>query len=81
MFISADYAMKAWTNHQRRSAQARAFQENEEYILPVRFDDTEIPGMLPTTGYVEAEKVTPRELCKMIQEKLAAVSPKESRSS
>jgi hypothetical protein len=44
IFISKYYAKKLWTNHERQSAQARAFTENEEYLLPVRFDDTEIPG-------------------------------------
>jgi hypothetical protein len=71
MFLSAEYAVKAWPGHERKSAQARAFQENEEYILPVRFDDTKIPVVLPTTGYIDANKVSARELCKLIQEKLA----------
>src|SRR5690349_8525080 len=47
MFISAKYAEKLWTNHERRAAQARAFQEAQEYILPARFDETDIPGVLP----------------------------------
>jgi hypothetical protein len=46
LFASGHYARKVWTNHERRSAQARAVRENEEYILPVRFDDTDIPGEL-----------------------------------
>lgn len=44
LFASDDYAKKVWTNHERQSAQARAIEENTEYILPVRFDDTEVPG-------------------------------------
>src|SRR4029077_16204697 len=49
VFASADYASKAWTSHELKSAQARAFEEKgREYILPVRFDSTEIPGILPT---------------------------------
>ncbi len=70
MFLSIDYARKTWTNHERKSAQARAFQENQEYILPVRFDSTEIPGVLPTIGYVNANELSPNDLCKLIQEKL-----------
>ncbi len=52
MFLSKNYANKLWTNHERKAAQARAFGENEEYILPVRLDNTEIPGILPTIGYL-----------------------------
>src|SRR4029077_3604369 len=43
MFLSEAYARKAWTNHERKSAQARAFQEHEEYILPLRLDDPPSP--------------------------------------
>jgi hypothetical protein len=53
LFASEHYARKVWTNHERKSAQSRALHENEEYILPVRFDDTEIPGLRPTVGYID----------------------------
>ena len=53
MFLSQHYERKLWTNHERQLAQARAFQENREYILPVRLDDTEIPGIPPTVGYLD----------------------------
>lgn len=53
MLISKHYAQKAWTNHERKSAQERAFKENEEYILPVRLDDTRIPGIRETVGYLD----------------------------
>jgi hypothetical protein len=41
------------------NAQARALQSNQEYVLPVRFDDTEIPGLRPTIAYVNAQSYTP----------------------
>lgn len=53
MFISDFYSKKLWPNLERQSMQARAFQENEEYVLPARFDDTVIPGILPTIGYID----------------------------
>lgn len=53
MIISEYYAEKRWTTHERRSAQARAFRENREYILPVRVDDTVIPGLHETVGYLD----------------------------
>ena len=70
VFISRHYADKVWTNHERKSAQARAFKEKSEYILPVRFDDTEVPGMLPTIGYIDATTREPTELALMIANKL-----------
>jgi hypothetical protein len=72
MFISAVYGAKLWTNHERRAAQARAFQEAQEYILPARFDDTEIPGVLPTTGYVSLVGRTPEDFASLITRKLVS---------
>ncbi|MBV8694774.1 MAG: TIR domain-containing protein, partial [Ktedonobacteraceae bacterium] len=51
-FFSKHYARKAWTRHELAAAQARAFEENKEYILPIRLDDTKIPGVLATTHYI-----------------------------
>ncbi|HEY1840164.1 MAG TPA: TIR domain-containing protein [Mycobacterium sp.] len=73
VFISDDYARKVWTTHERRSAQARAFEENEEYILPVRVDDAEVPGFLPTVGYIDIAGVSPEELALMIVQKIGKI--------
>ncbi|WP_439148350.1 TIR domain-containing protein [Vibrio sp.] len=70
MFISDSYSKKLWTNHERQAMQARAFQENQEYILPVRFDETPIPGILPTTGYIDVSRKPPEDFVKIIHKKL-----------
>jgi hypothetical protein len=70
LFASEHYAGKVWTNHERKSAQARALDENREYILPVRFDDTEIPGLRSTVAYIDARSITQDELIALILEKL-----------
>jgi hypothetical protein len=72
MFISEAYAKKLWTNHERKSAQARAFQSAQECILPARFDDTEIPGVLSTVGYVSLKNRSPEELVSLITRKLVS---------
>jgi hypothetical protein len=72
LFISADYAAKAWTNHELKSAQTRAFRENKEYILPVRLDDTGIPGMRETVGYLDLRKHTIEEVAEIAIQKIAA---------
>ena len=69
MFISKEYAEKLWTTHERKSAQARAFKEKEEYILPVKFDKTEIPGIRDTIGYLDANKFNPDELVDIFMKK------------
>src|SRR4030042_1176169 len=66
MFISKHYADKVWTNHERRSALARAIEQREEYILPARFDYTEIPESRHTLGYVDLRVTDARHLAGMI---------------
>ena len=70
MFLSRHYRAKLWTNHERKSAQARAFEESGDYILPVRLDNTEIPGVRPTTGYLDGSKLNPTEVANLICAKL-----------
>jgi hypothetical protein len=70
MFISESYNKKLWTNHERQAMQSRAFQENQEYILPSRFDETEIPGLLPTIGYIPLKDKSAEDFCEVIFKKL-----------
>lgn len=71
MFLSKHYAQKLWPNHERQNAQARAFEESREYILPVRLDDTEIPGILPTVGYLDLREMNISQICQSLEEKLS----------
>ncbi|MCA1601914.1 MAG: TIR domain-containing protein [Acidobacteria bacterium] len=71
IFISEAYSRKLWTNHERKSAQARALREGEEYVLPARFDDTELPGLRPTVGYIDLRRMSPLDLAELVAEKLA----------
>ena len=70
IFVSREYAAKVWPNRERQSAQARALQEKREYILPARFDDTPIPGLLDTVGYIDLNETSPKQLSDLIAEKL-----------
>lgn len=71
MFISRYYAEKLWTRHERKNAQARAFREKGEYILPARFDDTELPGLSGTVGYLDLRYLSPAQLAEAIRKKLS----------
>lgn len=72
IFASTDYAEKAWTNHERQSAQARALELKREYILPARFDDTEIPGILKTVAYIDLRRTSPEKLAELILDKIGS---------
>lgn len=77
IFCSENYANKNWTNHERKAAQARAITERREYILPVRFDNYEIPGILDTIGYLHLSDLSPLELAERIREKVGFHNVKE----
>jgi hypothetical protein len=70
MFVSKYYKIKLWTQHERVSAQARAFRENSEYILPFRFDDTEIPGLLDLITYLTRSQYDCKGLADAIEQKV-----------
>ena len=44
--------------------------EKAEYILPARFDDTEIPGIRKTVGYIGLDEIGPEDLANLIIQKL-----------
>ena len=73
IFASKHYADKVWTKHELKAAQARALHENREYILPIRLDSSEIPGILPTTAYLNWHEETPESITEALLEKLGKV--------
>jgi hypothetical protein len=74
VFVSAAYASKLWTRHELKQAQARAFRENEEYLLPLRLDDTELEGVNATIGYIDLRQTTLDAVVEIILEKLLRTS-------
>lgn len=70
MFVSAAYAEKMWTNVERQSAMARAAKQRSAYILPIRMDDTDLPGLLHTVGHLDARHEGLDGVVNIIREKL-----------
>ena len=70
MFISEHYVKKSWPTHERRSILSRAIRERSHYVLPVRFDETPVPGLPTSIGFVRAREYGPEELAAIIAEKI-----------
>jgi hypothetical protein len=70
IFVSKHYIERMWTKHERQMALARKLREHREYILPVRIDETEVPGIPHSILYLKAGEHTPAELGKKILIKL-----------
>jgi hypothetical protein len=47
-----------------------SLEEREEYILPVKIDDTEIPGINRTVGYVDVRTKSMDEIAELLLAKL-----------
>lgn len=56
-------------------ALAKSVKAKEAYILPVRFDATELPGLRPTIGYLDATKLSPEIVANAILERLGHAPP------
>lgn len=74
ILISENYSKKSWTNLERQNAQARAFRESREYILPVRIDKTKLPGLPETVGYLSLDETSINEIVEFVKLKLQSLS-------
>jgi hypothetical protein len=70
IFISRNYTRKAWPQFERQHAQARALTIKREYILPLRLDDSEVPGLSSTIGYIDIRGMTPAAVAEILFRKL-----------
>jgi len=73
VFISAEYAARDWTRLERRAALDRAVRERREYVLPARFDDTPLPGLISGMVTINLRARTPEQCAETIAAKLAAL--------
>ena len=55
-----------------RALRLKLLKSHQEYILPARFDNTEIPGILPTVAYIDLKDYSPQEFAKLIKEKIGS---------
>lgn len=62
VFVSKEYVEKDFTNLERRAALSKAITTRQKYIMPVRFDDTKLPGLPSTIAYLNASENTPEQL-------------------
>src|SRR5581483_5082001 len=74
VFVSKHYIKKHWSKHELKHAQARAFATDREYILPLRLDNTVLPGLPSTVGYLDLCKHTIKDVAVLLLEKLGVPS-------
>ena len=80
VFVSADYAEGDWTRLERRAAFSRAVREAGVYVLPARFDDSELPGLLEDVVAINLRDYPPGQFADLVVAKLGdlGISPPPS---
>lgn len=72
MFASKAYTENVWPSVERKSAQARDAEQGGGYIIPIRIDGTELPGMPHTIGYLQKRQGATRVVDEVIDKLKAA---------
>lgn len=72
VLVSKHYSQKDWTMAELEFILQRSFP-NVDHILPLRIDDTKIPGIKKTIGYIDTRRHTMEKVADLIEEKLKIV--------
>jgi hypothetical protein len=71
IFISAEYEQKDWCGLEWRAIRDIIKRRRDADVMPLRFDDTQVPGLFSIDGYVDLRKRDPERVADMIAERLA----------
>jgi len=70
VLVSKHYAVKNWTDFEFSMARGEAKNRREEFILPVRLDDTVMVGLRSDVGYLDFANVGATGVIQSLKEKL-----------
>ena len=68
--VSASYVERAWPQYEWNVAKREAEKRREEFILPVRLDDSLLVGLPDTLGYLDLRRHPMDEVADLLIEKL-----------
>lgn len=66
VFLCQEYEDKEWCGLELRAIRDLIKQKKDSSIMPIRFDDAEIPGFFSIDGYLNAAKLSPDEVTEHI---------------
>jgi small GTP-binding protein len=73
VFLCAEYEQKEWCGLEWRAVRDLLKQKKTAEIMPVRLDDTHIPGLFSIDGYINAKDHEPAELADLIVQRLRLI--------
>ena len=68
--VSASYIESEWAQYEWSIAKREAERRDEEFILPLRLDDSLLPGLPDTIGYLDLRNVSLDETADCLMDKL-----------
>jgi hypothetical protein len=75
IFVSEHYLKKPWTNEERKAVLARAMQQPARYLLPIRLDDSELPGLAGVTAFKDLRQKSMEEIFESLKRILGPPPP------
>jgi subtilisin family serine protease len=70
IFISAEYERKDWCGLEWRAIRDIIKRRDDADVMPLRFDDTEVPGLFSIDGYIDLRKNDPERVADLIVKRL-----------
>jgi hypothetical protein len=72
VLISKDYVERVWPRHESKAIIDRMMQTDRAFVLPIRFDDTMLPGLVNSIGHADAREQSAAEIATIICDKVGA---------
>lgn len=72
ILASDAYVEREWPRHELQCALSRHVEGRSGYILPIRFDDTPLPGLPRDTAYLDARKKSIEYIADELKKRLGA---------
>lgn len=75
VFLCENYQNKEWCGLEWRALKDLIKRRRGADIMPLRFDNTEIPGLFSTDGYIWISERPPEEIAQLILKRLGITKP------
>ena len=78
VFLCQDYVEKEWCGLEFRAIRDLIKKRQDEDIMPMRFDDADVGGILGIDGYIDLRQYTPEQAAEFILQRLPPKHPDNS---
>jgi TIR domain len=75
MFLCADYERREWCGLEWRAIRDLIKKRQASAVMPLRFDNTEIPGLFSTDGYAWIGNRSPQDVANLILQRMQFSAP------